>query len=289
MTAGSAPPRKAEAPSRPSLTPPARKVRLRPSTPCTVVPMAAGDSTTVMPALRIASILSCRPPLAAGDDGAGVAHAPAGRRGEAGDEADDGLGELLRADEVGGLLLRRAADLADHDDGLGFLVASEEGQAVDEVGAGDGVTADADAGRLPEPRSAGLAHRLVGQRARARDDADPAAPVDVARHDADLALVRRDDAGAVGADQACDGACERALDPHHVEHRNALGDADHQRDLGGDGLEDRVRREGRRHVDHRGVGAGRIARLRHGVEHRTGRDEVSPPLPGVTPPTMRVP
>ena len=33
-----------------------------------------------------------------------------------------------------------------------------------------------------------LVHSLVGKRARAGDDADAAAPVDVARHDADLAL-----------------------------------------------------------------------------------------------------
>ena len=34
----------------------------------------------------------------------------------------------------------------------------------------------------------GLVHGLVGERPGARDDADAAPPVDVARHDADLAL-----------------------------------------------------------------------------------------------------
>ncbi len=61
---------------------------------------------------------------------------------------------------------------------------------------------------------------------------------------------------------------ERALDLHHVEHRDALGDADDQLHLGVDRLEDRVRREGRRHVDHRCIGAGRGARLMHRVEDR---------------------
>ena len=43
---------------------------------------------------------------------------------------------------------------------------------------------------------------LVGQGAGAADHADAAGLVDVAGHDADLALVGRDDAGAVGTDQA---------------------------------------------------------------------------------------
>ena len=42
----------------------------------------------------------------------------------------------------------------------------------------------------PSPAAVGLGHCFVGQRARARDDADPPSPVDVAGHDADLALVR---------------------------------------------------------------------------------------------------
>ena len=63
-------------------------------------------------------------------------------------------------------------------------------------------------------------------------------------------------------------AGERALHLHHVEHRDALGDADDQRDLRIDRLEDRVGGERRRHVDHRRVGAGLGDRLGHGVEHR---------------------
>src|SRR5689334_10003613 len=59
--------------------------------------------------------------LAAGDDGAGMAHAASRRRRAAGDEADH---RLLAAffcfagDEFGRLFLGRAADLADHHDRL---------------------------------------------------------------------------------------------------------------------------------------------------------------------------
>ena len=78
-------------------------------------------------------------------------------------------------DELGRLFLGGAADLADHDDALGLRVGQEQLQAVDEVGAVDRIAADADAGRLAEAGGGGLRHRLVGQRARAGDDADLAA------------------------------------------------------------------------------------------------------------------
>src|SRR5208337_1655699 len=59
--------------------------------------------------------------LAPGDDRAGMAHAAPRRRSAAGDEADDGfrpaaLGLVLQ--EPGGVLLRLAADFADHHDRL---------------------------------------------------------------------------------------------------------------------------------------------------------------------------
>ena len=56
--------------------------------------------------------------FAAGDDRAGVAHAASGRRRLARDEADDRLLEV-RLDPGGGLFLGAAADLADHDHGVG--------------------------------------------------------------------------------------------------------------------------------------------------------------------------
>ena len=61
-------------------------------------------------------------------------------------------------------------------------------------------------------------------------------------------------------------AGQRALHAHHVEHRDALGDADDQRDLGVDRFEDRIGGEGRRHVDRSGGGAGLLTRLGHRVE-----------------------
>ena len=63
----------------------------------------------------------------------------------------------------------------------------------------------------PMPSAGALPDGLVGQRAaRETTDADAAGRVDVAGHDADLALAGRDDAGAVGADQDAIGVPWRA-------------------------------------------------------------------------------
>ena len=96
-------------------------------------------------------------------------------------------------------LLVAAADLAHHDDAFGVRVAFEQLQHVDEIHAAHRIAADADAGALAEALVGGLEHRLIGEGAGARHDADLALLVDEARHDADLAFIRRDDAGAVRA------------------------------------------------------------------------------------------
>ncbi len=132
-------------------------------------------------------------------------------------------------DELGGVFLGGAADFADHDDRLGVGVGQEHLQHVDELGALDRIAADADGGGLAEAHVGGLEHRFIGEGAGARDHADACRGCeDVARHDADLALVGREDARAVRPDQARLGAGERALHLDHVEHRDALGDADDQ-------------------------------------------------------------
>src|SRR6185312_2189920 len=205
---------------------------------------------------------------AAGYNRAGMAHASARRRGGPGDEAHHRLLDLAAFDELRRLLLGRAADLADHDDRLGLVVLEEELEAIDEIGAVDGVAADPHAARLTEAGSGGLRHRLIGQGARARHDADIALGMDVPGHDADLALLGRDDAGTVGADQPALRAAERALHRHHVEHGNSFGDADDERHAGIDRLEDGVGREGRRHIDGGGRSAGLAHRLADRVEDR---------------------
>src|SRR6266404_1372806 len=86
------------------------------------------------------------PALAAGDNGPGMSHAPSRRRGAAGDETHHRLLALCGFQQGRGLFLGAAADLADHDDGLGLLIVQEQLQAIDEAGAVDRIAADADAG-----------------------------------------------------------------------------------------------------------------------------------------------
>ncbi len=74
--------------------------------------------------------------------------------------------------------------------------------------------------------------------------------------------------GQFGPISANIAAGQRGPHLQHVQHRNALGDADDDLDAGIRRLEDRIGREGGRHVDHAGIGAGLAHRVVHGVEHR---------------------
>src|SRR5438445_13112886 len=122
---------------------------------------------------------------AAGNNRARVAHAAARGCGDARDEADNGLLYLAALDEIGGFFLGRAADLADHDDRLSLVILEEEPEHIDEIGAVDGIAADADAARLAEPCRRRLRDGLISESAGAGDDADVALRMDVAGHDAD--------------------------------------------------------------------------------------------------------
>src|SRR5690606_15914269 len=113
--------------------------------------------------------------------------------GAAGDERGDGFLDVL-LDVCRGVDLVGSADLADHQDAVRVGVCIERGDAVDVVHAADGIAPDAGAGALGKPEVAGLPDGLIGEGARAADDADGLAEfalgdvaVDVAGHDADLA------------------------------------------------------------------------------------------------------
>src|SRR4030095_11137013 len=106
-----------------------------------------------------------------------------------------------RLDELCGVLLGAAADLADHHDSPRSRIRLEELERVEERRSYDRVPTDPDSSRLPEPQRGELEDGLVRERPAARDDPDGARLVDVAGHDPDLALPGRDDAGTVGADE----------------------------------------------------------------------------------------
>lgn len=68
---------------------------------------------------------------------------------------------------VRSLFLGLASDLSDQNDPFGVLVLQEDFQAVDEIGAVEGVTANAHAQRLAETDFGRLIDSLIGQGSRA--------------------------------------------------------------------------------------------------------------------------
>mmetsp|Transcript_28911 Transcript_28911/g.55158 ORF Transcript_28911/g.55158 Transcript_28911/m.55158 type:complete len:202 (+) Transcript_28911:2939-3544(+) len=117
------------------------------------------------------------------------------------------------------------------------------------LGSFDRVAADANGRGLANAQIGGLFDRLIGQRAGTGYNPARPALVDVTGHDADFAGIGRDHAGAVGANKARFGAFQSALNLHHVEDRDAFGDADDQGHLGVNGLKDAVCRKGGRDID----------------------------------------
>ena len=203
-----------------------------------------------------------------------MAHRLALRSGESGDVSDDRLGDVV-GDERCCALLGVTADLADHDDRLGGRIGLECGQAVDMGGPDDGVAADAHAGG--EADVIELVHHLVGQRAGLRHQADGPRARDVGRDDAGVGHPGRDDARAVGADDArrpgVDGVLEEL---RRVVHGDALGDDDAERDLGIDSLLDGRLGEARRHEDDADIGTGGHHGLAHVAEDRDAVDLLAP-------------
>src|ERR1700730_14262836 len=139
--------------------------------------------------------------LAACDDRAGVAHTAPGGRRLTGDKADDRLLEVA-LDPRGRVFLGGAADLADHDHGVGLGIVAKKLQRIDVRRADEWIPADADTGALPQAEACELVNRLVGQGAALGHNADAAFHADVPGDDAGLRLAGRNQPGAIGSDEA---------------------------------------------------------------------------------------
>src|SRR5207248_5318239 len=95
-----------------------------------------------------------------------------------------------------------AANFANHDNGVGFGVFVKHPERIGVGGANDGVAADADGGGLPDAAHGELVDGFVGESPRSGNNANVAFLVNVAGHDTNLAFTGRDDARAVGANEA---------------------------------------------------------------------------------------
>ena len=205
--------------------------------------------------------------VCAADDGAGVAHGPTFGRRLTGNKTYYRFGAEV-ADIAGCVGFHASADLADHDDAFRFGVVHQQFHGFFGGGAHDGVATDADAGGLSHTGFRYLIHSLVGEGAGTRNDADATFAVNEARHDAAFGFVGRDDAGAVGTDEATIFAGDVSFHFHHILHGNALCDADDDFDTGFGSLHDSVGSECRRHKDDRCVGAGLLNGIVNGIEYR---------------------
>src|SRR5260370_7191899 len=97
---------------------------------------------------------------------------------------------------------------------------------------------------------------FVGQGAAAADDANVSLFVDAAGHDADFAFAGRDDSWTVRTNKACFLEVHHRSDAHHIEGRNAFGDAASEWELRVRSLEDGVGSVLWGTENHRGVCAG---------------------------------
>lgn len=133
--------------------------------------------------------LRIRTALTTADDGTSVAHTAARGSTDASDEGDGGLVVLVvLLEELGGILLGTAANLTNEDDSVGLRVLKEDTEAVDEVGAREGVATNTNDERLAKAGLGSLIHGLIGQGSGTRHDTDTATLVDESRHDANLTL-----------------------------------------------------------------------------------------------------
>ena len=138
--------------------------------------------------------------LASGDDCTGMAHAFAFRGRNAGNETDHGLLHVA-FDPARAFFFIAAANLADHDDCIGFGIVVEQAHHIDMLHPVDGIATNTHAGGLTIPQCTELPDRFISQRTGTRNHADAAFLVDVSGHDADLDLVRSDQAGTVWPDE----------------------------------------------------------------------------------------
>lgn len=117
-----------------------------------------------------ASSLECRnfvsgAALATSDNGTGVAHATAWRRGLSGNEADSWqVAMVVLTEPVGGFFLCLSTDLTDHNDTFGLRVIHKLSQNVNEVGTVEGISANTNDSGLTQALGGRLIDSFVGQR-----------------------------------------------------------------------------------------------------------------------------
>ena len=201
------------------------------------------------------------------DDRARVTHALAGWRGLTGDKCHNRLGDI-GFDEFGGILFGVAADFADQHNRFGRVVGLKQRQYINKVGANNRIAADANDGALAQAQTGQRIHRFIREGAGFRDNSDWAGHSDCARNNPNFGFARREQARTVWPDQARTFHLDIFIGRHHIQRRNAFGDADDQRHARVRRFANRVWGESGWHIDDAGIcaggGNGFFDRVEHG-------------------------
>ena len=153
------------------------------------------------------------------------------------------------------ILLGFTANLSDHDDAFSLWVVDESGQNIDEVGTVERIASNSNHSGLSEVVVRCLIDSLVGQGAGPRHDTNLSLLMNVARHDANLALAWFDDARAVWSDQSrLVLGLHHRLHLDHVHSWDAFSNTNHEVDFSLNCFSDGLGCERWRHVDHRCLG-----------------------------------
>src|SRR5215831_4792813 len=190
--------------------------------------------------------------LPAGDNGAGMPHAPSRRCSLPGHKAYDRFGDVLR-DVGGGVFFCSATDLADQDHGIGFRILLKLLETLDKRQASYRIPANADTGGLANTACRELGHGFIGQGATPGYHAYPSRLMNMGRHNTHFRLAWGDHAGAIGTNQDDIFPCHIAPYQQHIADGNAIGDAHDQPDASLHRFQNRIRRKRPRHKDERSI------------------------------------
>ena len=175
---------------------------------------------------------------------------------------------VMLREPLSGLLFGFTADLTNHDNTFSLGIIDELGEDIDEVGAVERITANADNSRLAEVIFRGLVDGLVREGTGARNDTNLSLLMNITRHDTNLAFTRLNDTGAVRTDKSrLVLRLHNGFDLDHVEGGDTLSDADDEVHLGFDGLKNGVGSKRWRNVDDGSLSIGRLLGLGEGGEH----------------------
>src|SRR5262249_2026638 len=141
-----------------------------------------------------------RSAFSSGDNRAGMTHSPPRRRRLSADEADDRLLNF-RFDIGRSFFFGCSTDFTDHHNAMRVLILIEKADRIYEGRDDDRIATNSNRGGLADLSFRELSDRFVGEGSAAGNDSDIAFQMNVARHDSDFALPRRNDSRAVGSDE----------------------------------------------------------------------------------------